>query len=167
MELRFLTEHDAETWWHLRRLALATDPESFVESVEDHDQTPLEDTRERLRRSDAENFVVGMFADNELAGVAGFYRYQQAHFRHKGYVWGVYVRKESRGKGVAQRMLEEIIRRARQIPGLEQITLIVSAAQPGARRVYERVGFKLYGTEPRSLKIGDKLIDDELMVLFF
>ncbi|MBZ5530651.1 MAG: GNAT family N-acetyltransferase [Acidobacteriia bacterium] len=166
MEIRILTEHDAEAWWHLRRLALETDPRSFVESVADHERNSIEQTRERVRRGGAENFIVGMFEDGRLAGMAGFYRDQHAHLRHKGHIWGVYVRQESRGKGAAKKMIEEIIRRARQIPGVEQILLVVSATQAAARRVYESLGFRRYGTEPKSLKVSGEYIDDELMVLY-
>ena len=87
-------------------------------------------------------------------------------FRHKGTIWSVYVREESRGKGMAKALLSDIIRRVRLIEGMEQINLIVSATQPIAKRVYTSLGFKHYGTEPKSLKIGDTYIDDELMVLY-
>ena len=166
MEIRLLTEHDAEAWWRLRRLALETDPQSFVESVADHEKTSVEETREKFRRGGPENFIVGVFEDGRLAGMAGFYRDQHAHLKHKGHIWGVYVRQESRGKGAAKAMIAEIVRRARSIPGVEQILLVVSANQAPARRVYESMGFKQYGTEPRSLKVGGDYIDDDLMVLY-
>jgi RimJ/RimL family protein N-acetyltransferase len=166
MEIRLLTEHDAEAWWRLRRLALETDPRSFVESVADHEKITMEETREKLRRSGPENCIVGMFEDGRLAGIAGFYRYQHAHLKHKGHIWGVYVRRESRGKGAAKALIAEIVRRARKVAGIEQITLVVSATQAAARRVYESVGFKYYGTEPKSLKVSGEYIDDDLMVLF-
>jgi len=166
MEIRLLTEPDAEAWWHLRRLALETDPRSFVESVADHDKTTVEGVREKLRRSGPENNIVGVFENSQLIAIAGFYRHQHAHLKHKGHIWGVYVRQESRGKGVAKAMIADIVRRAGNVPGIEQITLVVAATQAAARRVYESVGFQHYGTEPRSLKIGSEYIDDELMVLF-
>jgi RimJ/RimL family protein N-acetyltransferase len=179
MEIRLLTEPDAEAWWHLRRLALETDPRSFVESVADHDKTTVDAVKEKLRRGGPENCIIGVFDHamfksgqqvsdtGQLIAIAGFYRHQQAHLKHKGHIWGVYVRQESRGKGVAKAMIADIVRRAHSVPGIEQITLVVSATQAAARRVYESVGFQRYGTEPRSLKVSGEYIDDELMVLFF
>jgi len=78
------------------------------------------------------------------------------------------VRPECRGKGMAKALMQEIIRRARNITGLEQVLLIASAHLP-ARKLYESLGFQAYGVEPRSLKIttetGTEYVDDVLMIL--
>jgi RimJ/RimL family protein N-acetyltransferase len=166
MDIRLLTEHDAEAWWDLRLLALTTDPASFAESADEHRQKTMEETRTFFRTFSPENFVVGGFEEGHLVGMAGFHREKHDKFRHKGTIWSVYVRQESRGKGMAKALLAEIIRRVRLMEGMEQINLIVSATQPVAKRVYSSLGFRLYGTEPRSLKIGDIYIDDEWMVLY-
>ena len=79
-------------------------------------------------------------------------------------MWGVYVSPSQRGKGVGKALMLEIIHRARQIAGIEQITLVASARLP-AQKLYESVGFKGYGIEPHSLKIGNDYVDDILMVL--
>lgn len=169
MEIRLLAADDAEGWWRLRLEALRNDPASFADSAEEHMTTTVETARERLRAGDhAGNFVVGAFEDGELAGTAGFYRSAHIKERHKGHVWGVYVRPESRGKGAARALMQEIIRRARGIGGLEQVLLVASAHLP-ARKLYEAMGFEAYGIEPRSLKLfretGAEYVDDVLMVL--
>jgi ribosomal protein S18 acetylase RimI-like enzyme len=165
MEIRLLTVHDAETWWQLRLVALSNDPASFADSAEEHLTTAIESVRERLAASDSlHNFVIGVFEDKKLTATAGFYRYVHLKERHKGHIWGVYVRPESRGKGVARALMQEIIGRARSIEGLEQILLVASAHLP-AKKLYEALGFETYGIEPRSLKIGTEYVDDVLMVL--
>jgi GNAT superfamily N-acetyltransferase len=169
MEIRLLTADDAEAWWHLRFEALRNDPVSFADSTEEHLTTTVETARKRLGAGDpARNFVVGAFADGKLAGTAGFYRSAHIKERHKGHVWGVYVRPESRGKGMARALMQEIVRRARGIGGLEQILLVASAHLP-ARKLYEAMGFEAYGVEPRSLKLfretGVEYVDDVLMIL--
>jgi ribosomal protein S18 acetylase RimI-like enzyme len=167
MELRLLTEHDAEAWWRLRREALENDPYSFAEAAEDHRKMTLESAKERLRSGSSDrNFIVGMFEERKLTGMAGFYRYQPGNFRHKGHIWGVYVTPDSRRKGIAHALLAEIIRRAKAISGIEQINLVVSATQAPAKHLYSSLGFRTYGTECRSLKIGADYVDDELMALF-
>jgi ribosomal protein S18 acetylase RimI-like enzyme len=166
MELRLLTPNDAEAFWHLRLEALRNDPASFAASAEEHLTTTVEAARERLSKNDpANNFVVGMFEDGKLGATAGFYRYAHIKERHKGHIWGVYVRPESRGKGVASALMKEIVLRAREISGLEQITLVASANLP-AQRLYKALGFESYGIEPHSLKIGAEYVDDVLMVLW-
>lgn len=166
MEIRLLTVDDAEAFWHLRLEMLRNDPASFADSTEEHETTTVDSVRQRLEESNpASNFVVGSFADGRLTGSAGFFRRPNNKERHKGHVWGVYVSPSQRGKGVGKALMLEIIRRARQIAGIEQITLVASAKLP-AQKLYESVGFKGYGIEPRSLKIGAEYVDDVLMVLF-
>ncbi len=166
MEIRPLTAADAEAWWDLRLEMLRNDPESFADSAEEHQNTSLEKARERLAASGpASNFILGLFDDGRLAGTAGFFRRQHRKERHKGHIWGVYVRPQSRGRGAGRALMREVIRCARELEGLEQITLVASAHLP-ARRMYEALGFEAYGTEPRSLKIGKSYVDDVLMVLW-
>jgi ribosomal protein S18 acetylase RimI-like enzyme len=167
MDIRLLTADDAEAWWQLRLEALSNDSASFADSAEEHLTTSIESTKERLGAGDtAINFVLGTFEDAKLTATAGFYRYSHLKERHKGHIWGVYVRPESRGKGVACALMQEIIRRARAMDGIEQLLIVASAHLP-ARKLYEGLGFQAYGVEPRSLKIGTEYVDDVLMILLF
>jgi len=166
MQIRPLTLQDADTWWHLRLVALKDEPHSFAESAEEHEARSQEDIQKFFRALNSEDFIIGAFEDSELAGMAGFYREKHTKFRHKGTIWGVYVRRESRGKGIAKAILSEVIHRARMIDGLEQILLVVAATQEKPRRLYESLGFRKYGVEPRSLKVSGEYIDDELMILY-
>jgi ribosomal protein S18 acetylase RimI-like enzyme len=166
MHLRLLTPDDAEAWWRLRLEMLRNDPESFADSAEEHETTTVEAARQRLAAGDpVENFVVGAFEDVNLVGTAGFFRRENDKERHKGHVWGVYVSPSQRGKGVGKALMLEITSRARELQGLEQITLVASAHLP-AQKLYESVGFESYGLERRSLKIGTEYVDDVLMVLW-
>jgi ribosomal protein S18 acetylase RimI-like enzyme len=166
MEIRLLTADDADAWWHLRLEALRNAPAAFADSTEEHLATTVEAVRARLAASERRrNFVVGVFEQGKLTGTAGFFRRHHTKERHKGHVWGVYVSPESRGKGAGKALMLELIRRAREIEDLEQITLVASARLP-AQKLYHAVGFESYGVEPRSLKIGNDYVDDLLMVFW-
>jgi len=166
MQIRLLTAADAGAWWHLRLEMLRNDPASFADSTEEHERTSLEAAQKRLGASDpASNFILGLFEDGALAGTVGFFRRQHLKERHKGHIWGVYVRPESRGKGAGRALMQEVILRARKLEGLEQITLVASAHLP-AQKLYKAMGFESYGVEPRSLKLGAEYVDDVLMILW-
>ena len=165
MDLRLLTSDDADAFWQLRLERCATIP-LLLPTQPRNLKTTVETACERLSKSDpASNFVVGVFEHGQLIGTAGFFRRPNHKERHKGHIWGVYVRPESRGKGAASALMKEIIRRARELDGLEQITLVASANLP-AQRLYKALGFESYGIEPHSLKIGNEYVDDVLMVLW-
>ena len=86
--------------------------------------------------------------------------------RHKGHIWGVYVTREARGKRAAHEMLRALLERAAKIRGIEQIMLSVATTQIAAVRLYRSFGFESYGCERRALKVGDRYVDEEHMVLY-
>ncbi|HET6180788.1 MAG TPA: N-acetyltransferase [Candidatus Sulfotelmatobacter sp.] len=165
MEIRFLTSDDAGEWWRLRKEALLGDPEAFSASGEEHEPLGLEEVRKRLGSEDGERFVVGAFEDGRLNGMAGFYREKGLKSRHKGRVWGVYVTPATRGEGVGDRMMQALLQRGSAIEGIEQILLSVTTTQVSAVRLYRSLGFESFGREPRALKIGERFIDEEFMIL--
>ena len=167
MQTRILSESDAAAFRTLRRERLEQDPRAFHESVEEHDAISAETIATRLRLASGENFVVGAFSSaGELIGMAGFSRSPRIKSRHKGTIWGVFVKPEVRGQGAGRAIITALIERARKESGLEQITLTVSTTQAAARRLYDSLGFKIFGTEPHALKVGGAYVDEDQMVLW-
>ena len=58
-----------------------------------------------------------------------------------------------------------MLERAGKIEGLGQILLSVTETQTAAIGLYRSLGFESFGREPLALKIGDRAIDEEYMVL--
>ena len=63
----------------------------------------------------------------------------------------MHVLPEHRRQGIAARLLAAAIEHARLLPGVGTVRLSVSSTAPGAQRLYERAGFRVWGTEPDSL----------------
>jgi len=165
MQIRTLTGTDAAAFRDFRLAALESEPEAFGESADEHRRTPVENLAERLRGGGAENFVLGAFDGSALMGVVGFYRDLRVKRRQRGWIWGMFVAPEWRGHGVGRALLEEAIARARSIDGLRFVLLSVSSTQGAARRLYGQIGFRVFGTEPDALQVGNGFLDEDHMVL--
>ena len=159
--IRRLGSEDAAAFAEIRLEGLARHPDAFGSDVERESAWSLDQFADRLKNS-------AMFAyeqDSALLGVAGFYAEAARKMRHRGALWGMYVREQARGKGVGALLVQAVLDHARG--RVEQLHLNVAVENTSALALYERCGFRIYGTEPRSMKIGERYVDAHQMVLIF
>jgi ribosomal protein S18 acetylase RimI-like enzyme len=148
---------DVELFREIRLESLKKSPESFGSDFATENGKLLEWFAERLSTSD----MFGAFEGEGLLGIAGFYIEPTMRRAHKGAIWGVYVRPEARGAGVAHRLIQTVLEHAKG--RVEQVNLVVERGNMHARRLYTRLGFVEYGVEKNAIKIGDAYFDDVLM----
>ncbi|MET0679005.1 MAG: GNAT family N-acetyltransferase [Bradyrhizobium sp.] len=156
--VRRLDAHDAAAYRDLRLEGLKNHPEAFGSSWQDETGKPDAWWAERL---EASTVFGGWIGDSPLLGVAGFRVHAGAKHRHKGELWGMYVRPEARGTGLAARLVQRVIEHA--TPLVEAIGLTVVASNTAGKRLYSAAGFEPYGMERRGLKVGDEYFDEVLM----
>jgi ribosomal protein S18 acetylase RimI-like enzyme len=159
IKIRQLTSADAAAYRDIRLTGLRDSPEAFGSTFGTENAQPLAWFSDRLR-----NFqVLGAFRATDLLGIAGFVVRGGEKERHKGLLWGMYVRPDARRTGVGRRLVEAVIDFARQRVELLQLS-VVSDNEP-ARRLYARLGFVEYGVEKNSLKQDGRYYDEILMAL--
>jgi predicted GNAT family acetyltransferase len=83
----------------------------------------------------------GAFVGRQLAAIVGL----NAAYGSVGQVGGVYARPEDRKKGLARAAMELLIEDSREHHHFTRLILFTGEENPGARRLYESLGFELTG----------------------
>jgi RimJ/RimL family protein N-acetyltransferase len=160
LKVRRLEASDVADYRELRLESMKVHPEAFGASWESEGEKPISWWAERLQTTT----VFGGWVNNSpLVGVVGFAVYDPPKLRHKGVLWGMYVRPEARGTGLAAALVRQVVAHAGTL--VEQVCLTVIASNVAARRLYNAAGFEEYGLERRGLKVGSEYYDQVLMVL--
>jgi formyltetrahydrofolate-dependent phosphoribosylglycinamide formyltransferase len=159
--IRRVAAADAAAYRELRLEALQNAPTAFGSSYAAESPRPLADFEGTVTRS----YIAGAWLGGALVGTAGFFRADGEKSAHRGNIWGVYLRPDARGRGIARALIEAVLAYART--QVRQVHLAVVTDNAAARHLYERLGFVTYGTEPRALLVDGRYFDEHLMVLRF
>lgn len=158
MRIRRLTVADVAGYRELRLRSLREHPEAFSASPEVEAEQPEQWFAERLTG----NLVFAAVDDEQqLIGMVGLHIRSGPKQRHKGLIWGMYVRNDSRREGIGDALLTALLREAELV--VEDVRLEVVAANTPAVRLFERAGFTPYGMEPRALRVSDTYYETLLL----
>ena len=163
MLIRHLTAKDADSYRLLRLKALQESPSSFGSAYEDEMVKSTEYFCDVLSGS-SERVYFGAYADNALVGCVGIERESGLKEQHKAFLRGMYVDSAHRGRGIGRALLNAALGHAEAWPGLEQVTLAVTATATAAIALYFAAGFVEYGRAPRALLLNGVAYDELLLV---
>jgi RimJ/RimL family protein N-acetyltransferase len=164
-EIRPVRQAEAAVWRGIRAEMLEAHPTAFSSAYEDFVDLSLDQVAARIPEPGGSDAVFGVYVGGVLCGSAGFVRETGVKSRHKGAMWGVYLRPILRGRGVGEALVGAVIAQARA--HVEILHTAVNAENLGARDLYLRMGFRPYGREPRGLRWGGRDYDEDLLVLDF
>jgi RimJ/RimL family protein N-acetyltransferase len=168
MQIRLLHHDDAASYHMLRLHGSQESPDAFDLTYEEEQQQTLSEVAVRLRQKGDPpyHFVLGAFDEQKtLVGTAALTRETSAKMQHKAIVWGVYVSPIARRQGIAQALLQELLKQARMLPGLEQAHVGIIASNKRAHQFYISLGFQSYGVAPRAMHLDNIYLDEELMMV--
>jgi ribosomal protein S18 acetylase RimI-like enzyme len=160
ISVRRLLPAEAETFRAIRLEALATYPDAYATTLAKQTGDPLDHFAESLRNA----AVFGVFLEGGIVGMAGLYREAGERKQHRGVLWGMYVRPATQGQGLGRALLRAVLDHARG--EVDQVLLQVVSDNGRAVRLYESEGFVSYGLERRALKLGERYLDEYMMVRF-
>ena len=164
--IRPITPADVHAFRELRIEALHRHPVAFTADLAEVEQRSTDAWLEQVTDSTGDGANLIMLADTGrgLAGMTGVYAPKHPKLAHSGTVWGVYVREDFRGRGVATQLLKASIDWARA----KRLAILKLSAVQGngtAVRCYERAGFVTYGIEPHVVQWEGRFYDETLMAL--
>jgi len=165
MEIRKLIRSDGESYFALRMEALQQNPEAFSSSYEEESLRSPDVYGNRLEGESS--FTYGAFDEGKLIGVASLVLEEKLKMKHRANIYAVYVTGEKRGTGVAKRLMNEAIEQAKSIEQIKQVYLTVSSENEPAKKLYQSLGFEVYGKDKRAMIVNGSYLDEDLMVLFF
>lgn len=181
--VRVLAPDDAESYVAVRTRALITDPLAFAASPTDDLVSTIDSARRAMAEPNQATF--GAFTDSRLSqqapagttpsgtapvgatlvGIVGIRRERHRKSAHRASVWGLWVAPEQRGRGIGRALMEETLRFARSLDGVEYVTLAVGDWNNAARRLYQELGFTSWGIERDALRYGDHMVAEHHMSL--
>lgn len=165
LAIRLLTDADLPAYKALRDVGLMHDPEAFTTDFNAGSALPAASYATKLGEPPADHFILGAFdSAGKMLGAVVCERESALKRRHEAALVGMIIAPGSRSKGIGKAMLVEFDRLVRQLPGLEQVVLSVTASNEHAVRLYTKAGFERYGLHPRAIQVDGVYHDIALMV---
>lgn len=162
VQIREAKPTDAAPFRELRLEALQDSPVAFSADYQRNLSHPPKYWEDMLTTHSDESAVFLAFYENDLIGVTGVARGGSPKTRHGVVIWGVYVTPAWRGLHIAEELIKLCFTWAKTRKAVVA-KLGVATSNKSAIRCYERCGFTIYGTEPRSLFYDGKYYDFHLM----
>jgi len=157
--VRLLGEADVPAYCALRREMIVDSPWAFLGAP--GDDPPSQEPFIRDQWADPDNATAGSFEHDRLVGVASAMRSKRTKLRHRAMIMAVYCDPAARGRGHGRAVMDLDIRTAFAWDGVDVIGLSASERSPEAIRLYQSLGFTVWGVEPDVVRI-DGASDNEV-----
>jgi ribosomal protein S18 acetylase RimI-like enzyme len=158
-EIQIITRLPVERWREYRELrlrALKTDPQAFGQSYEEAVKHPEERWRQRLIDADqGKSWLVFAERAGTLIGISGAYQWPEDIEANRAMIVAVFVDEFARGRGIGERLMQAVMDEL-AAAGLASAILAVNPVQTAAVRLYEKLGFRVTGTEINLMGTGEQ-----------
>lgn len=168
LSLRQLGRNDRDAYFYFRLAALEAHPQAFATSAEEWQAAPFDKIDTLLLASETDSDpILGVFTSGSvLVGSVGLNRESRTAVQHKASLVALSVAPPWRHQGIGTQLVTATLQRARQLPGLMLVRLVVDSENTDAVRLFEQSGFVLYGREPQARRVQECYYDQSYMLCF-
>lgn len=160
MKIVKLTPADWKKFKKIRLEALKNDSLAFGTYYEEAVERSDDEWKEPLKKP--RSYIFAAKEKDKLIGLVAAYQEEGKKCLHVAYIWGVYVNKEHRGKGIAKKLMKKLIEELKK-NGFIKAKLNVTTIQTVAFNLYKSLGFRPVGILHKEMKIYGKYYDEYLM----
>ena len=163
--VRALGEGDWQLLRQARLRSLSDAPLQFGTTEAEARAAPDAEWQALVAAGSRDDRLIVIASDGEEpVGLAVVERDLGVRRRHRARIWGVWVQREVRGRGVGRRLMAALLDWAGE-RGVVAVYLDVVAGNDPARSLYERLGFVRRDLDPYSLRIEGEFVAQEKLVL--
>ena len=155
-----------QDWRDLRAIrleALRSEPAAYSSSYEETLARSDEHWQQRLASDHSVHLLAR--AQSRPIGMVGGYLGSDEGDESVAVVFGMYVAREYRGRGIGRLLLSSLIDRLSAFPQITTIRLGVTETQDPARALYESVGFQVIGKTEEGIVVDGRQVDELIMEL--
>ena len=155
-----------QDWRDLRAIrleALRSEPAAYSSSFEETLARSDEHWQQRLASDHSVHLLAR--AQSRPIGMVGGYLGSDEGDESVAVVFGMYVAREYRGRGIGRLLLSSLIDRLSAFPQISTIRLGVTETQDPARALYESMGFQVIGKTEEGIVVDDRQVDELIMEL--
>lgn len=156
-EIRKMELRDAASIIEHKKIVTAENPDTLATAIENKNIT-IQEEETTIKSLGPNDLGIVAVDGDKVIGMLNLRQDQRKKFEHVGQ-FGISLQSGYTGSGMGTAMVEQAVEFARSNEKMEKVILTVFANNPGAIKLYKRLGFEEEATLKNQVKLVDGYTD--------